>query len=175
MRRAPVFLLQVGIGGPAADPGHALLQGGQNLLGRIALTQAQEHGVVSGEGAQDGVGGVLVQVGGHGGGITFLGPDHSQREGDFQPDDTVYNGRGGGLARQGLGKFVTFSRKFADVQGLEVAGKRGLGGDNAAGAHFGNEFFLAKDGFFAHNIQQGRLAGFDVLHSLVLLHHKDSE
>ena len=169
MRPAPVFLSQSGIGGPAQDAGHALLEGGKNLLGRVALAQTQKHGIVSGEGSQDGVRGMLVQIGGHGGGVAFLGADDGQREGDFQPDDAVDDGRGGGLARYGLGEAVTLSREFADVQGLEVAGQRGLGGGDAARAHSLNEFFLAEEGFLAHNLQQGLLAGFDVLHGLVLL------
>ena len=53
------------------------------------MAKAQEHGVVSGEGSQNGIRGVLVQVRGHGGGIPFLRSDDGQRERDFQTDDAV--------------------------------------------------------------------------------------
>ena len=43
MRPAPVFLSQSGIGGPAQDAGHALLEGGKNLVALNMITSRIRH------------------------------------------------------------------------------------------------------------------------------------
>ena len=52
-------------------------QGVQDLLGRIALAEGQENGVVSGDGAHKGSHGITVQIQGHGGSESRLGANHA--------------------------------------------------------------------------------------------------
>lgn len=163
----------LGIGDAVDDAGHRLLQGIQDLVWSVSLAKAQQHGVVSGEGSQDGIRGVLVQVGGYGGSVALFRADNGQRKGDFYPYDTMdYRG---GRRTGGQGGLVPLARAFSDIQCLEVSRQRGLRDGNAALFHFLNQFFLAEEALGTHNVQQDRLAGFDVLHSFVNFRHEDSE